>query len=161
MLSYLIKRNLQLSDVARKKGQEEKRCPSSCQCRRGCIFLFVFVFVFVFEVRIDSHVGEVGFNGDVASVQREGQSADLFQEKIGGGACQENRRLEAKEEWLGTDLRARTEEQNNLRERPWKTKEEETSHGENGGEKSSHGGNDLLETLQLLGQEVRPVMGNV
>ena len=97
----------------------------------------------------------------MASVQREGQSADLFQEKIGGGPCQENRRLEVKEDWLGTDLRARTEEQNNLRERPRKTKEEGTYHGENGGEKSSHGGNDLLETLQLLGHEVSPAMGRV
>ena len=125
------------------------------------VFVITFVFEFVFQVQIDSHVGEVGFKGDVASVQREGQSADLFQEKIGGGACQENRRLEVKEDWLGTDLRARTEEQNNLRERPWKTIEGETSHGENCGEKSSHGGNDLLETLQLLGHEVSPAMGRV
>ena len=117
----------------------------------------------------DVNFGEVGnILGEVTPVHR---SADLIEGKIGGrcqenfiegkdgGRCQENGRLEVKEEW-GTDIKPMGD-QNGPKERKKRKKrgeEGETSAGANFlGEKSS-GGNDLLETLQLLGQEVNAVV---
>ena len=135
--------------------------------------------LFVFEVQIGSHVGELGCIGDVGSVHREGRSEG----KIGAGApegesldmegpghlgysapehpafcpgvkssylrngagarCQENGRLEVREDW-GSDFKGNGG-QNNAKER----RQEREDPG-----KKVFGGSDLVETLQLLGQEV-------
>ena len=105
---------------------------------------------------VNSHFGEVGnIRGEMAPAHR---NADLIEGRD-GGRCQENGRFEVKEE-CGTDIKAMGD-QNGLKERKKRKKrgeEGETSAGGNfAGEESSRG-NDLLETLQLLGQEVNAVV---
>ena len=106
--------------------------------------------------------GDVNFGEVVGKSTREvvpdHRNAGLIEGRY-GGRCQENGRLEVKEEW-GTEIKAMGD-QNGSKERKKRKKrgeEGETSAGGNfPGEKSSEG-NDLLETLRLLGQEVNAVV---
>ena len=110
----------------------------------------------VAPVHANLHFGEVGGRGQLTHGDVNlhfGEVAEVVpshrNEGENGGRCQENgQRPEVKEEW-GCDLRAMGD-QNSSKERKKKREEGEVG--------KSSGGNDLLQTLQLLGQEVNVVV---
>ena len=111
----------------------------------------------VAPVHANLHFGEVGGRGQLTHGDVNlhfGEVAEVVpshrNEGEDGGRCQENgQRPEVKEEW-GCDLRAMGDENSSKERKKRKKKEKE--------EEKSSGGNDLLETLQLLGQEVNVVV---